>query len=100
MAKTAISVPQVLDKLESFHGHQEACWPVDPYLFLVWWHCGYPASDAACDKGWEALNREVGTSQQQLLATPVPKLAQALTRRHGSGTQGHAAERDCIANPG
>lgn len=78
MGKAALSVPQVLDKLESFHGHQEPCWPVDPYLFLVWWHCGYPASDAACGKGWEALNREAGTSQQQLLATPVPKLAQAL----------------------
>jgi len=78
MPKPAVSVPQLLDNLESFHGHQEPCWPVDPYLFLVWWHCGYPASDAACSKGWEALNQEVGTSLAQLLATPVPKLAQAL----------------------
>src|SRR5437660_192179 len=78
MAKPAISVPQILDKLESFHGCQEPCWPVEPYLFLVWWHCGYPASDAACARGWEALNREVGTSSWQLLATPVPKLARAL----------------------
>src|SRR5438309_5381468 len=78
MAKPAISVPQILDKLESFHGCQEPCWPVDPYLFLVWWHCGYPASDAACSKGWEALTKEVGTSLPEILAAPPAKLARAL----------------------
>ena len=80
MKKDAVSVPQILDKLEFFHGAQKPNWPVDPYLFLVWWHCGYPASDAACARGWEALNEEVGTSLHQLLATPVPRLAKALKR--------------------
>ena len=46
-------------KLESFYGQQEPCWPTDPYLFLVWWQCGYPASDTACAKGWESLNLEI-----------------------------------------
>ena len=78
MPKASVAVPEILDKLESFYGHQEPCWPTDPYLFLVWWHCGYPASDAACAKGWEALSSQVGTSPQQLLETPIPKMAKAL----------------------
>lgn len=71
-------VPEILKKLESFHGKQAPCWPTDPYLFLVWWHCGYPASDAACGRGWESLNREIGVKPQDLLTAPAGKLASAL----------------------
>lgn len=78
MAKASRSVVEILDKLESFCGKQEPNWPVDPYLFLVWWHCGYPASDAACSKGWESLHREIGTDLDGILAAPAPKLASAL----------------------
>lgn len=78
MTKASISVLKVLDKLESLYGKQEPNWPVDPYLFLVWWHCGYPASDAACGKGWESLQREIGTDLDRILAAPAPKLATAL----------------------
>jgi endonuclease-3 len=78
MAKASHSVATVLDKLEDFYGPQQAGWPTDPYLFLVWWHCGYPASDAACQKGWEALKKEIGTAVEQLLSAPMPKLAAAL----------------------
>jgi endonuclease III len=72
------SVLEILKRLESFYGSQETCWPTDPYLFLVWWHCGYPASDAACAKGWESLNREVGVEPRQLLTASTPKIASAL----------------------
>ena len=78
MGKINIGVSEVLDQLESFYGKQEPCWPVDPYLFLVWWHCGYPASDAACSKGWESLTKEVGVSLPEILAAPPAKLARAL----------------------
>jgi endonuclease-3 len=53
-------------------------WPTDPYLFLVWWYCGYPASDAACAKGWAALNREIGVEPRQILAASPADLAKAL----------------------
>jgi hypothetical protein len=33
-------------------GKQEPCWPMDPYEFILSWHCGYVARDAACTKGW------------------------------------------------
>jgi endonuclease III len=78
MRQTASSLHDILDRLESYYGFQEPCWPTDPYLFLVWWHCGYPASDVACAKGWESLNREIGVEPQQLLAVTPAKLAGAL----------------------
>jgi len=67
-----------LDTLEAFYGAQQPNWPTDPYLFLVWWHCGYPASDAACAKGWESLTREIGVEPDRLLAANPTKLALAL----------------------
>jgi endonuclease-3 len=78
MRKAAISVLDVLTKLEGFYGRQEPSWPTDPYLFIVWWLCGYPASDAACAKGWRALNQEVGVEPQQILAASPAALATAL----------------------
>jgi endonuclease III len=78
MRKKDLRIPELLTKLESFYGEQEPCWPTEPYLFLVWWHCGYPASDAACAKGWQSLNQKVGVEPQQLLAVSPAKLASAL----------------------
>ena len=71
-------IPGILRRLESVYGNQTPCWPTDPYHFLVWWHCGYPASDAACARGWESLNRETGVEPRQLLAAGVARLARAL----------------------
>ena len=78
MKLESLSVAAILDKLEAFHGQQEPCWPVDPYEFLIWWHCGYPASDTTCSKGWDALNREVGIEPRRILAASQAKLAHAL----------------------
>jgi len=68
----------LLDALERFHGVQQPSWPTDPYLFLVWWHCGYPASDGACAKGWESLRGQIGVEPEQILAANPSKLALAL----------------------
>lgn len=78
MHKAALRVPGILWQLESLYGKQASCWPTDLYHFLVWWHCGYPASDTACAKGWESLNREVGVEPPQLLAAGTARLARAL----------------------
>lgn len=78
MALQSISVPDLLDRLEAFHGPQEPCWPIDPYEFLVWWHCGYPASDATCARGWQALKAEVGIEPRRILSASQAKLAHAL----------------------
>jgi endonuclease-3 len=71
-------VNQLLDKLEGFYGEQQPGWPVDPYLFLMWWQCGYPASDASCRKGWESLTSRIGTDPDRLLSANPAKLALAL----------------------
>jgi len=68
----------VLGALEATYGPQLANWPTDAYEFLVWWHCGYPASDERCAKGWESLRRAVGIGPEQLLAASPSKLASAL----------------------
>ncbi len=72
------TVLELLDWLEQFYGRQEPGWPVDPYEFLVWWYCGYPASDAACAKGWQKLTQEVGVTPRNLLEASPRKLAAAL----------------------
>ena len=73
-----MTLPEILVRLEHHYGVQRPECPVDPYLFIVWWHCGYPPSDASCARGWEAL-RKIGTSPKQLLAATPKKLAEALT---------------------
>ena len=78
LASSILRVPEILDALESFYGAQEPHWPTDPYEFLVWWHCGYPASDAACARGWESLNRATKIEPRQLLTAGTPRLASAL----------------------
>ena len=72
------TLTQLLDALAAFHGEQTAPWPTDPYLFLVWWHCGYPASEARCAKGWEALTSQVGVDAESILKESPARLASAL----------------------
>ena len=78
MRKAMHSISELLDKLEQFYGKQEPSWPVDPYEFIVWWQCGYPASDAACTKGWDKLKSEIGIEPHNLLSATPNKLALAL----------------------
>jgi endonuclease III len=79
MRTRSLRIPALLDQLEAFHGPQQPCWPVDPYSFLIWWHCGYPSSDVRCTRGWEALNHRIGIEPRQLLAASQAHLAAALT---------------------
>jgi hypothetical protein len=78
MPEPSTHLPELLDTLEEFHGMPAAGWPVDPYEFLVWWHCGYPPSDAACAKGWAKLTSGVGIGPEELLKASPAKLGGAL----------------------
>jgi endonuclease III len=78
MAQSPVSIRDVLNRLEEFYGPQEPTFPTDPYEFLLWWYCGYPASDVACSKGWANLTRDVGIEPQKLLRTTPVKLSAAL----------------------
>ena len=79
MSHTRTPIPDLLDQLEAHYGPQKPDWPTDPYLFLVWWHCGYPASDKACAKGWAALHAEIGADLEKILAATPAALTKALT---------------------
>lgn len=68
----------ILDTLESFYGELSPGFPVDPYLFLIWWHCGYPPSEERCNRGWEALTAAVGLSPAELAPARSTTLARAL----------------------
>jgi endonuclease III len=78
MRKKSSPISGLLKVLESFYGRQEPSWPTDPYLFLVWWHCGYPASDTACAKGWQSLTQEIGVDPEDLLEASPANLGRAL----------------------
>jgi endonuclease III len=79
MSFKAQPLPELLDRIEAFHGSQAPSWPVDPYEFLIWWHCGYPASDERCARGWQALkSQKIGIQPAQLLAASQAKLSAAL----------------------
>ena len=78
VAQSRISILDVLDRLEKFYGPQEPSFPTEPYDFLVWWYCGYPASDQACSNGWANLTREVGIEPEALLKAKPAKLSAAL----------------------
>jgi hypothetical protein len=67
MGFKAPSLPELLDRLEAFHGSKTLWWAVDPYEFLVWRHCGYPASDDRCGRGWRALTSQIGIQPAELL---------------------------------
>jgi endonuclease-3 len=75
MRGARVDVPQILNALEAVCGRQEPCWPTDPYEFIIWRNCGYPASDANCARGWDALNKHVGVDPRQILEADVTRLA-------------------------
>jgi len=69
---------QILEILEKAYGSQKLAGPSDPYEMVVFLNCGYPASDRACLKGFEALKGEVGVEPNQLLAVSQAKLAKLM----------------------
>jgi endonuclease-3 len=73
-----MNVREILDRLESRYGSQKPCWPTEPYQFLVWWHCGYPAADDRCRRGWESVKEKIGIDPQHILAASTRELASAL----------------------
>src|SRR3954467_7901042 len=75
-----VTTAELLDMLEAHYGPQQVTWPTDPYLFLLWWHCGYPQSDERCAKGWAALTSQIGTAPEVLLAVEPAALIEALKR--------------------
>lgn len=79
---------RILSRLEKFYGAPKppkSILPVlsgraDPYEMILYANCGYPATDASCTKGFEALKKEVGLRPEQILAAPESKLLEVARR--------------------
>lgn len=78
MRAVATKLAQILDALEGVYGPQRLAGPKDSYEMIVFLNSGYPASDAKCAKGFEALKREVGVQAEKILAAPKAKLAKVM----------------------
>jgi len=65
---------KVLAALDTFYGAPGAPHPTDPYEMILHNNCGYPATDASCAKGFDALKSEVGLLPDDILAAPERKL--------------------------
>jgi endonuclease III len=69
---------RVLAALERHYGAPEMGAASDPYVMLVFANCGYPASEAACTKGFDALEKLVGSEPAKILRAPQKKLVEAM----------------------
>jgi|SRR5580704_12543811 endonuclease-3 len=78
MQKSKRGLGRILDALEKHYGVQAAAGPNDPYEMILFVNCGYPATDASCSRGYEALKRDVGTKPEKILAAPKAKLAKLM----------------------
>jgi endonuclease-3 len=78
MQKSKRELGRVLEALEEHYGKQAVVGPSDPYEMILFVNCGYPATDASCTKGYEALRQEVGTKPAEILAAPKAKLAKIM----------------------
>lgn len=65
---------KVLAALERFYGAPDPPYPTDPYEMILYNNCGYPATDASCAKGFDALKSEIGLRPDDILAAPDRKL--------------------------
>jgi len=84
MAKPATKLALILDRLERFYGPPKPPQSIlaalsgraDPYEMLLYANCGYPATDASCSKGFEALKRAAGLRPDDILHASDEKLTQ------------------------
>jgi hypothetical protein len=65
-------------RTENKYGAQKLAGRTNLYEMIVFLNCGYPASDAKCTKGFEALKREVGVEPKKVLAVTKAKLAKVM----------------------
>jgi endonuclease III len=78
MTKSPSKLAELLDRLEKFYGKPKAPRPTDPYEMILYTNCGYPATDASCAKGFDALKKEIGLRPDDILAAPDAKLRELM----------------------
>jgi endonuclease-3 len=76
--KTRSALEKILSTLEKTFGRVGRAKRASAFDMLIAQTCGYPASDDACARGYDALARDVGTSADEILATPKGTLVKAM----------------------
>jgi endonuclease-3 len=79
MAKAKSRLARVLERLEKFYGKPKAPRIIDAYEMVLHRNCGYPQSDANCDKGFAALKKEIGLRPREILDAPVARLREVMS---------------------
>jgi endonuclease III len=69
---------RVLEGLEKHYGKPRTSTRSDPYTMIVVAQCGYPASEAACARGFAALRERVGAAPADILRVPARALVEAM----------------------
>ena len=96
-----VSTGDVLQELENFYGKQKPCWPTEPYLFLIWWHCGVSGIGRELwswmggteQNGWGGVAADSGCFSQG-------SFGGIEGGRNGAGVEGDAPEGDSRAGAG
>lgn len=86
MTKPAAPVARILDRLEEHYGKLKPKTPAGAYEMVIYANCGYPANDATCAKGFEALKKRIGTAPDKILAAPEKELRDILRLVFSSAT--------------
>ncbi|MGH9731643.1 MAG: endonuclease III domain-containing protein [Candidatus Acidiferrales bacterium] len=71
---------KILDRLEKHYGPPKRPYPTDPYEMLLHRNGGYPQSDERCDKGFQALKKQIGLAPKRILAASDEALREAARR--------------------
>jgi len=75
MSKPKSRLAKILTDLEAFYGKVDPSPAMDAYEMILYTNCGYPASDARCSKGFQALRDEVGLNPDSILGARDARLA-------------------------
>ena len=70
MARVESRLLKVLERLEKHYGTPKPPWPTDSCEMILYTNCGYPASEDACAKGFEAHKKKEGIKPEKILAAP------------------------------
>ncbi|MGH7285088.1 MAG: hypothetical protein ACRELY_26485 [Polyangiaceae bacterium] len=91
------SIEKILTTLEKTFGRVRVPRRARAFDMLIQQTCGYPASEEACAKGWDALARDVGTSANAILDASKGNLVKAM-RAGGIVPEVRASRLVVIAN--
>jgi len=67
-------VARILDLLEQHYGKLKPRPPSGAYAMVIYANCGYPANDATCAKGFQALKKKIGIQPDEILAASDQEL--------------------------